>query len=55
MKKERIEALFKVYEKYLDGRKLTMEEKKIFIDAYLLGFNEAKIKYNNYWNTDKEE
>jgi hypothetical protein len=54
MKKERIEQLFKVYEKFLDGRKLTIKEKEIFIDAYLLGFNEAKIKYNNWWNTDKE-
>jgi hypothetical protein len=53
MKKERIEKLFHVYEKYLDGRKLTLDEKEIFIDAYLLGFNEAKIKYNNYWNIDE--
>lgn len=54
MKRERIERLFYVYEKYLDGRKLTLDEKKIFIDAYLLGFNEAKIKFNNWWNTDKD-
>lgn len=55
MKKEHIEKLFHVYEKYLDGRKLTMVEKELFIDAYLLGFNEAKIKYNIWWNKDKQE
>ena len=54
MKKEHIIKLFKVYEKYLDGRKLTQTEQEIFIDAYLLGFNEAKLKYNIWWNKDKE-
>lgn len=54
MDRVRIERIFGVYEKHLDGKKLSMKEKEIFIDAYLLGFNEAKIKYKTWWNENKQ-
>jgi len=52
MNREKIQRLFKIYEEFLDGRELTFEEKEIFLDGYLLGVYEGKIKYKK-WNNDK--
>lgn len=53
MKKEKLEKLLEIYKRYLDGRELTLEEQTIFIDGYLLGKHEMKLKHN-LWNIDKE-